>query len=221
MRGAMFDLDGTLADTAPDLVGALNDLLAAEGAEPIPYETARRTAGRGGRALIALGFGSAGASPTPERIEELLPRFLDLYAGRLTRESRLFGGVEASLDALAADGWRLGVCTNKPHALATRFLEEIGIADRFAAVFGADAVPARKPDAGHLFATIDAAGADRARSVLIGDTITDRDAARNASTPVVLATFGYALEPMTELAPDATFSAFAELPALLNRLIPA
>lgn len=223
MRGALFDLDGTLADTAPDLVGALNDGLTHWGLPTVPYEAARRTAGAGGRALIALGYRSAGVALNAADLEARIPEFLELYAARLTRESRLFDGALDAVDALAADGWRIGVCTNKPHDLAVRFLEELGVANRFHAIVGAGAegLSARKPDARHVSVTATRAGAAPARSVLVGDTITDRDAARNAGTPVVLATFGYALQSLDDLAPDAVFDAFAALPPMLNALVPA
>ncbi len=218
MRAAIFDLDGTLADTAPDLVGAANDLMAELGAPPRPYAEARTTAGRGGRALIAAGLERAGRPADTAAVDRLFPRFLSLYAARIDRETRVFDGVPEALDRLAAAGWRLGVCTNKPEALAISLLDKLDLARRFSAVLGADTLPVRKPDPRHLLETIDRVGGAPALSVLIGDTQTDRDAARNAETKVVLVTFGYATAPVASLKPDALIGSYAELDGALETL---
>lgn len=210
-RGAVFDLDGTLADTAPDLIGAANALLAERDLPPLDPRSARNFAGRGGKALISLGFEKAGAPLSPAAVDALFPRYLALYEARLTDESRLFPGVEAALDALAAEGWRLGVCTNKPERLALAFLERTGLLSRFAAVLGADTLPVRKPDPRHLLETVERIGAAPERSALIGDSRTDRDAARNAEVKIVLVAFGYALEPIESLRPDARIDHFDRL----------
>lgn len=226
MRAAIFDLDGTLADTAPDLVGALNDMMADEGMPLVdPVET-RRTAGMGGRALIRHGWAAAGVDLAETQIDALYPVFLKHYKAREDRDSFLFDGVLETLDRLAALGWRLGVCTNKPHELAGPVLSRLGVAGRFEVVLGSGAVsvggaPVRKPHPRHLLSVIEALGADPRRSVLVGDTKTDRDAARNAGAPVVLMTFGYALEPLESLGPDAILADFAGLPPVLDRLCPA
>ncbi|MEL6980604.1 MAG: phosphoglycolate phosphatase [Pseudomonadota bacterium] len=217
-RAAVFDLDGTLADTAPDLIGAANALLDEAGLPRLDPAAARKTAGRGGKALIAQGFAAAGRPQTAEEIDALFPAYLARYEACMTDESTLFPGVEAALDRLAAAGWRLGVCTNKPERLAHLFLERTGLAPRFQAMFGADTLPVRKPNPRHLLATVEALGAAPERSVLIGDTITDRDAARNAEMRVVLVSFGYALQPFDELAPDALIDHFDALPETLAAL---
>lgn len=219
MRVAVFDLDGALADTAADLIGALNDLAAREdGMAPIPLEE-RVTAGRGGRALIRRGMEAAGATVDEARVDALFPLYLELYEARIDRDSRLFPGAEACLEALAADGWRLGVCTNKPERLARLLLEALGVAGRFQAILGADTLPVRKPDPLHLVETIARAGGARERAFLLGDTRTDRECARRAGTPCVLVAHGYADVPLSELAPEAVIERFDELPALAPRLI--
>lgn len=217
-RGAVFDLDGTLADTAPDLIGSANALLAERGLSPLDPLAARAIAGRGGKALISVGFERAGAPLSQAETDALFPRYLSLYEERLTAESRLFPGVEAALDRLDAAGWRLGVCTNKPEKLALAFLEETGLLGRFAAVLGADTLPVRKPDPRHLLETIARIGAAPERSALIGDSRTDRDAARNAEVKIVLVGFGYALEPIESLRPDARIDGFEALDAALDAL---
>lgn len=217
-RGAVFDLDGTLADTAPDLIGAANALLAERDLPPLDPKAARNFAGRGGKALIALGFEKAGAPLSAAEVQALFPRYLALYEERLTEESRLFPGVEAALEALAAEGWKLGVCTNKPERLARLFLERTGLLSRFAALLGADTLPVRKPDPRHLLETIARIGAAPARSVLIGDSRTDLDAARNAEVKIALVEFGYALEPIGAMAPDARIARFEELHPVLAQM---
>lgn len=218
-RAAIFDLDGTLADTAPDLIGAANDLLAEADLPPMDPARARNVAGRGGKALIARGFENAGAPISPEKVDRLFPRYLDLYEARIDRESRLFPGSVSALDRLAEDGWRLGVCTNKPERLARLLLDRLGVLDRFGALLGADTLPVKKPDPRHLLETIAAVGARPERAALIGDSQTDRDAARNADVPVVLVSFGYASSAPASLRPDALIDHFDGLDAALRRLL--
>lgn len=217
-RAAIFDLDGTLADTAPDLVGAANDLLAERDLRPLDPVTARSTAGRGGRALISLGHERAGRPLDAAAVETLFPRFLALYEERIDRESRLYPGVTEALDRLSGAGWRLGVCTNKPEALARLLLDRLGVLDRFGALLGADTLPVKKPNPRHLLETIARLDSAPERSVLVGDSQTDRDAARNAEVKIVLVRFGYALDPPASLKPDALIGHFDELDATLQSL---
>lgn len=218
---AVFDLDGTLAETAPDLVGALNALLAEIDLPPVDPAEARRTAGMGGRMLIVYGHRAAGAALDEARIAALLPRFLVHYEARIDAQSHLFDGVPPTLDALSDAGWRLAVCTNKPERLARILLERLGVLDRFGSLIGADSLPTRKPDPAPVWAAIDRARGDRSRAVMIGDTATDRDAARNAGIPAALVDFGYATEDVARLSPEAIVSRFADLPGALERLVAA
>ena len=159
-----FDLDGTLVDTAPDLIGALNHLLREESLPALPLESARLLVGRGARALIERGFAVAGAHLDPAAMPSLFERFITIYRGRIADESRPFEGVEAALDSLAGAGAALCVCTNKRTDLSLALLDALGMTRRFAAVVGADSAPAAKPDPRHIFAAIAAAGGDPARS---------------------------------------------------------
>ncbi|HET7409457.1 MAG TPA: HAD-IA family hydrolase [Paracoccaceae bacterium] len=224
MRGAIFDLDGTLADTAGDLLAAANEVLAPRGL-PLLTVADRPVAGRGGREMIRRSLAIAGRpDDTPEAlalIDGMYPDLLDAYETRIAHETTLFEGAEAAVDALAAGGWRIGICTNKPERLALLLIDALGVRERFSAILGADTLHVRKPDPEHFFETARRIGADPARSVMIGDTLTDLTTARRAGVPCVLTGFGFAAEPLAELAPDAIVAHFDELPPVLERLCPA
>lgn len=217
MRAAIFDLDGTLADSAADLIAAANAALneAGHGA-PLDPERHRAEAFAGGRAMLRVGLGAQ-----EEEVARLYPRLLDFYREGILRETRLYPGVELALDALATSGWSLAVCTNKPVALAELLLAGLGVRPRFAAVLGADSLAVRKPDPRHLHETILRAGGTAARAVLVGDTVTDRDAARAAGVPCVLVTFGPDGPAVARLDPEALLEHYDDLPALLEQLVPA
>ena len=215
----VFDLDGTLVDTAPDLIGTLNLMLADAGLPTVPPASARHLVGRGARHLLEHGFREAGADLSRERADALAERFVDLYLERIADESRPFEGVEAALDELAAAGARLAVCTNKLTGLSNALLDALGLASRFAAVLGPDAAARRKPDADHLLRTIERAGGDPARAVMVGDSETDVGAARNAGVPVIVVSFGYTEIPPQELGADVLIDRYADLPAATARLL--
>ena len=218
-RSAIFDLDGTLAHTAPDLVGAANDLMAAEGLPPIDVSIAEKTAGFGAKALIRAAFDNAKESYDEARVDALFHPFLERYAERIADESRLYDGAEMVLDDLARDGWLLGICTNKPEGLAIELMTRLGALERFGALLGADTLPVRKPDPTHLFETISRIGGDPATSVMIGDTDTDLKTARNAEIPCILTSFGYSHIPVARLKPDAIVDRFEQIPAALDRCL--
>lgn len=224
-RGAIFDLDGTLADTAADLLAAANVALQPHGLPQLQLERDKSFAGRGGRSMIRRSMTLAGHDPdTPDALaltDTIYPRLLDAYRGALAIETRLFDGVEACLDELAAEDWALGVCTNKPEAMAISVLAALGIKDRFGAILGADTLPVRKPHPRHLTETAERSGADPARIVLIGDTLTDLKTARAAGVPCILTAFGFAAETPESLEPEAIASHYDEIPILLERLCPA
>lgn len=217
-RSAIFDLDGTLAHTAPDLIGAANDLLAEDGLPAMPVSAAESTAGYGAKAIIRKSYELAGRRVTEQRVDELYQPFLVRYAERIADESKLYDGVIDVLDTLAGDGWILAVCTNKPEGLAIALLEKLAVLDRFAALIGADTLPYRKPDPRTLFETIERAGGHHDRAVMIGDTDTDLKTARNAEIPCILTDFGYSQVPVRSLKPDIVVSAFATIPEALVRL---
>lgn len=221
LRGAViaFDLDGTLVDTAPDLVGALNAVLAEQGLAPVPFEDARLMVGRGAKALIEKGYAATGLPLSPELALGLVERFIAVYLARIADESRPFPGVEAALDSLSDAGAILSVCTNKRTDLAIPLLDALCLTHRFASVIGADLAPAAKPDARHLLHAIERAGGDHRRALMVGDSLTDVSAARNARVPVAVMTFGYTDIPPAEMGADLLLDHFDELPAAAARLL--
>jgi phosphoglycolate phosphatase len=216
-----FDLDGTLVDTAPDLVGTLNVLLADEGLAALPLAQARPFIGRGARWLIERGFEAAGAHLHPARSQSLFERFLVHYEAHIADESRPFPGCEPALDALRAEGARLAVCTNKLTGLSKTLLDALELSGRFDAVIGADSTPAIKPDPRHLEAAVAAVGGRMDRTILVGDAATDAGAARAAGAGLILVTFGYTETPAAELAPDILIDHYDQLPAACLRLLAA
>jgi len=216
-----FDLDGTLVDTAPDLVGTLNAILVGEGLPALSIEEARPFIGHGARSLIQRGFEAAGQVLHPARLQLLFDRFIPHYRGRIADESRPFPGCAAALDALIADGATLCVCTNKYTDLSVALLEALGLAPRFAAILGPDTAGAAKPDPRHLQAAVDAAGGTMARTILVGDSGTDAGAARAAGAGLILVSFGYTDIPAGDLNPDELIHSFDDLPAACLRLLSA
>lgn len=215
----VFDLDGTLIDTAPDLVDVLNGLLIEEGLAALPLDQARPMIGRGARALIERGFAADGAHLGKAHADLLFETFIDRYRGRIARKSLPFPGAAGALGEIARAGARLAVCTNKPTDLAITLLEALDLAGLFAAIVGPEGAPAPKPDPRHLLATIEKAGGRADRAVMVGDSAADAQAARGAGVPLILVSFGYTETPARDLAPDILIDAFDELPGACARLL--
>jgi phosphoglycolate phosphatase len=207
-----FDLDGTLVDTAPDLVGALNTILAQETLPPLPFDEVRLMVGRGARALLERGFAAAGAPLGADRAPTLVERFIAVYLDRIADQSAPFPGVIEVLTELKAAGAKLVVCTNKLTNLSVALLDAVGLTPFFDAVVGADLAPAAKPDGRHVVAAIAAVGGDPARAVMIGDSVNDALGARNASVPCVLVSFGYTEDPVETLGADLVIHSFLDVP---------
>ncbi len=207
----VFDLDGTLADTAPDLIGTLNVLLAREGLPAQAPREARAFVGAGARALIERGFAAAGAPPEKERADALVAEFLAYYEAHIVDETRLFPGARQALERFQQAGFALAVCTNKPEPLARLLLERLGEARRFSAICGRETFAVSKPDGRVLRATIALAKGDPKRALMVGDSKTDIDTARNAGAPIVAVDFGYSDPPVARLSPDRVISHFDEL----------
>jgi phosphoglycolate phosphatase len=215
----VYDLDGTLADTAADLMGAVNAVLVIEGVAPAPVEKAGSLLGAGGRALIERAFAADSRDLSPGKLEALFGDFLAHYNAHICDHTRLYPGVKAALVSLAENGWVQAVCTNKMEGSARLLLERLGIADHFAFICGQDTFGVSKPDPKPLVGTVAAAGGSLARSVVIGDSATDIKAARAAGLPVIAVDYGYTDVPVTELGPDRIISHFRELPDACAALI--
>jgi phosphoglycolate phosphatase len=210
-----FDLDGTLADTAPDLSTALNHSLGRLGRPPVSEESVRHMVGHGARALLQNGLSATGEM-TPELVEEGFPIYLDYYAAHIADRTRPFPGVEAVLDRLAARGVKLAICTNKLEGRARELIDALGWQGRFEAIIGGDTLPVRKPDPAPLFEAIARSGGGRA--AFVGDSITDTDTARYAKLPCVAVSFGFSDRPADQLGADALIDHFDELIPALERL---
>lgn len=207
----VFDLDGTLADTAGDLVATLNIVLGEEKLAPLPLAQARDMIGAGAKALLARGFAAAGRPLDAAYHDRLFHRFLEIYEAHLADTSVLFPGVRESLDRLAGSGCKLAVCTNKIESHSVMLLEALSVADRFAAICGRDTFDFYKPDPRHLTETIARAGGDAARAVMVGDSRTDIDTAKAAGIPVIAVPFGYTDAPVDTLGPDKVITHFNSL----------
>jgi phosphoglycolate phosphatase len=207
----VFDLDGTLVDTAPDLIATLNTILAGEGLPPVAFEAARNMVGGGARHLIQHALVAEGLTPAAIDLERLCGQFIDHYAAHIADHSRPFPGVEAALDELVRRGCRLAVCTNKLEWLALKLLSALGLADRFAAICGADTFGVQKPDPAILHGTVARAGGHSDMAIIVGDSITDIALARAAGIAVVAVDFGYSENPVAELAPDRIVGSFDHL----------
>jgi phosphoglycolate phosphatase len=215
-RTIVFDLDGTLVDTAPDLIDALNALFTREGLPPIPADEARTMIGAGVRPLIERGLAYDRRAFTPAHVDALFKDYVAHYAAHIADRSRPFPGVEAALDALARRGDRLVVCTNKLEWLSLRLLDALALTPRFATICGQDTYGVQKPDPEVLRRTVAAAGGDLAHAVMVGDSGTDVRVARAAGIPVVAVDFGYTEVPVAELGPDRIISHFDALAAALD-----
>ena len=218
-RTVVFDLDGTLVDTAPDLISALNFVLDSEGLPPVPLKSARNMIGAGARKLIERGLELEGCTMSTDDVDRLMRDFIDYYATHIADASRPFEGLEAALDDLQAQGYRFAVCTNKLEWLSKRLLDQLGLSGRFAAICGADTFGVAKPDPVILQQTVARAGGQLATTIMVGDAGPDVGVARRAGIPVIGVEFGYTDVPIAELKPDLVIGHMRELPAAVNSLI--
>jgi phosphoglycolate phosphatase len=215
----VYDLDGTLADTADDLMGALNTVLTQEGLAPLSVVNARVMLGAGGRTLIQRGFAASGRELGPLKLEALFGDFLAHYNAHIAQHTRLYPGVESALDAIARAGWRQAICTNKMEGSARLLMGKLRVAYRFAFICGQDTFGVGKPDPRPLLGTIAASGGDRSRAIMVGDSLTDIKTARAAGLPAIAVDFGYSDVPVNELGPDRVISHFDELAEACGALL--
>jgi phosphoglycolate phosphatase len=201
-RAVIFDLDGTLVDTAPDLARATNHVLALEGRRPVDVEEVRMMVGQGARRLIARGFERTGTPVGAEHLDRLFEAFIDYYSANIAVESRLFPGALEVLERCRGEGIALGICTNKLEGLSRLLIKELGLEGFFGSIVGQDTVKAAKPDPRPYREALRQLGMTNGRSVLVGDSETDVLTARAAGVPIIGMSFGYTERPVSDFRPD-------------------
>ncbi|WP_431307185.1 HAD-IA family hydrolase [Brevundimonas diminuta] len=214
-----FDLDGTLVDSAPDLIGTLNRMLVEERLPPVPMESASTLIGSGARALLVHGFEAAGAPVERAKSDELFERFLVDYAAHIADGSQPFEGVVETLERLSERGAILVVATNKRSDLSELLLGKLDLTRHFAAIVGPDRVSARKPSGAHLKEAVAIAGGDPERAIMVGDAAPDADAARDAGMPCILTTFGFTPTPVEDLGGDVLIDAFEDVEEAIDGIL--
>ena len=215
MTCVIFDLDGTLADTAADLIAAANSAMG----QDVLGEGDHATAFRGGRAMLTLGLERLHGRADEDEIDRLYQPLLNAYGQDIAAHTRFYPGALDALREIKRRGWSVGICTNKPEGLAVQLMKALDAEGIFGPIVGADTLPVRKPDPEHLRETVRRAGGDMARTVLIGDTSTDRDTARNAGVPCILVGFGPEGIDVEAMEPEAVLHRYADLPELVERVL--
>ncbi len=216
----VFDLDGTLVDTAPDLIAATNHVMGQMGRPRAPDDLVRPQVSHGALAMIKAAIGPEADSWPEDRLYPLFDQFIAYYQSNIAVESRPFPGLIAALDRAEAAGHRLAVCTNKRESLARQLLGALGMEARFAAIAGRDTFPVYKPDPGHLTGTIALAAGDPRRAILIGDSGVDVATAKAAGIPVIAVSFGYSAPPVETFAPDHLLHHYDDFDAAVLKLHP-
>jgi len=219
IEALIFDLDGTLVDTAPDLIVATNHALQLAGRRPISDEQLRAFVGHGAISLLKQGLAATGELPDEATILGLRDKFIDFYHENIAVKSRVFDGLEAVLQAAQAHGLKLGVCTNKPEKLSLRLLKDIGLAPYFGAVVGGDTLPVLKPDPEPYFEVARRLGVDPKNTIMIGDSETDIRTAKNAGVPVIAVSFGYTPKHVSAFDPDHVIDHYDEAWPIMARYV--
>lgn len=216
----LFDLDGTLADTAGDLCETMNVILSRHGRARIPETRVRHLVGGGARLLMERGFAETGAPADVSLLDQTFQEFIDYYAEHIADHTVLWPSMNAQLERLAEAGVQMAVCTNKVEHLARQLLKELNIDHYFPVVIGGDTLPVKKPDPEHLFEAVRQLGGELSSSIMVGDSEADIDAALNAKMPSICVSFGYSRQPVGELGADVVIDHFDEFPAALAKLLP-
>jgi phosphoglycolate phosphatase len=217
----VLDLDGTLVDTAPDLVRATNHVMRSIGASEAPGEHIRATVSHGARAMIVHALALAGRSMSDSDVDRLLDEFLDYYAGNIAVDSQPYPGAVEVLSGLAKRGTKLAVCTNKREGLSRKLLKELKMDRLFSAIVGRDTLPVYKPDPGHLIGTIILADGNLDRAVMVGDSETDVETAKRAGIPCIGVTFGYTTAPVATFKPEGLIDHYRDLEARMHEVLKA
>ncbi|UWQ27441.1 HAD-IA family hydrolase [Leisingera sp. M523] len=219
MRTVIFDLDGTLADTSGDLLAAANTCFRQMGlGDVLSHPRDAGVALRGGRNMLATGLKRV-ENFDEATVDEFYPVLLEAYRDAIDHHTVLYPGAMEAVEALKTAGFGVGICTNKPEGLAEQLLHSLGVRDAFRSLVGADTLPVRKPDPEPLFEAARRAGGDPARTLLVGDSDTDRNTSANAGVPSVLVTFGPSGDDMAALKPEALLHRFEDLPEIAEQLI--
>jgi len=217
-QAVIFDLDGTLIDSLPDVMNALNAVLADNDRHPVTRDEAKLMVGGGAEPLLERAFAITGDVLSPQRMTSCVEAFTAYYRANPATETTIFEGVVTALQVLAERGLRLGICTNKPHQSALQVLEALSLDGHFAACLGKASVPFHKPDRRHYDEVARALGVPPERSLYVGDSETDVATARNAGVPIVLVPFGYSRAPAGDLGGDRVIGHFSELPDVVDEL---
>lgn len=217
----LFDLDGTLADTAADLCETMNAILVRHGRVRLPQERVRHLVGGGARLLLERGFRETGEEASSELIDQTFHEFISYYSAHIADHTQIWPGVLPMLDRLADAGVGLAVCTNKVESLSRQLLDALDLSRYFPVVIGGDTLSVRKPDPEHLFEAVRRLGGEKHAAIMVGDSETDVDAAKNANIPSICVSFGYSTAPVEVLGADRVIHHFSEFPAALSGLMPA
>jgi phosphoglycolate phosphatase len=217
----VFDFDGTLIDSAPDITRALNRTLRRYGRPALMVDQVRTMIGDGSTMLLRQAFAATGGELDGEAVKPVLANYLDIYYEEASEPSALYPGVAETLGRLAGQGVKLGLCTNKPERITRKLLDLLGMAHLFGAVAGGDTLPVKKPDSRHPAWVLEQLGCDLEAghsAAMVGDSANDVKAARGAGIPVVAMSYGYPRMPLSQLGADIILDHFAELPDALRRL---
>jgi len=219
-KTVVFDLDGTLADTSGDLIAAANACFRMMGeGDVLSVAQDAETAFHGGRAMLRLGLQRLGRGEDEGTVDSYYPHLLDAYGESIDLHTKLYPGAMQAVADLRGQGYGVSICTNKPEGLARLLLDRLGVLGEFGALIGADTLPVRKPDPEPYREAVRRVGGDVARSLLVGDTNTDRETSRAAGVPSVLVTFGPSGTQVADLEPEALIGHFDELQKVVTRLI--
>lgn len=216
----LFDLDGTLVDTAPDLAASMNVLLTRRGRPELPLDHVRHMVGRGAGALMERAMAATGEPAAAGEIDGMYDEFIEHYGEHIADTSRPFPGVPEALARLEGAGCAMGVCTNKPGQASVKLLDILDLSRYFETVVGGDTLAVRKPDPEHVLETMRRAGGHPDATVMVGDSQTDVAASRAAGIPVIAVSFGYTPEPVATFGPDRLIDHFDELDDALRAFVP-
>ncbi|GGE46576.1 HAD-IA family hydrolase [Actibacterium pelagium] len=220
MRTVIFDLDGTLADTSGDLIASANACFTGLGlGEPLDPVADQLTAFQGGRAMLRLGFSRVRPEADESDVDAQFPLLLKHYEAAIDVHTVLYPGAVEAVEGLLSNGFKVGICTNKPEGLAETLMSRLGVRDLFGSLIGADTLPVRKPDPAPFVASVEQAGGRVDRSLLVGDTVTDRDTAKAAGVPSVLVTFGPEGQGISRLEPEALLHDYGQMCDVAERLL--